>query len=188
MLLCALILYLATLDNGLQPEELRGGDLITHQYAQVQARPSNAPGYPLYTMGGWLWFHGWRWALGLIGMPLFNPIQILGGYSLLWALVALWFFYQIIDELLHERLLGAAHSRQLGIQDRSAQDRNEPRIVLYKLFPWLLSAFYAVTYFFWVYATTTEQYTSAIAQTLAIIYVYLQFQKAAAAAGCLPSI
>jgi hypothetical protein len=45
-------LYLFTLDNGLRPGELEGGDLITHQYAQVQGRPSNAPGYPLYTMGG----------------------------------------------------------------------------------------------------------------------------------------
>lgn len=133
-------------------------------------------------MGGWLWFHGWRWALGLIGMPLFNPIQILGGYSLLWALVALWFFYQIIDELLHERLSGAAHSRQLGLTDGANQHRDEQQIRLYRLFPWLLSAFYAVTYFFWVYATTTEQYTSAIAQTLAIVYFYLQFQKAASAA------
>ena len=43
----ALLLYLLTLDNGFQPYELGGGDLITHQYAQVQARPSNAPGYPL---------------------------------------------------------------------------------------------------------------------------------------------
>ncbi|HMN30229.1 MAG TPA: DUF2723 domain-containing protein, partial [Caldilineaceae bacterium] len=33
--------------------------------------------------------------------------------------------------------------------------------------------FYAVTYFFWYYATTTEQYSSAIAQTLAIVYLYL---------------
>jgi hypothetical protein len=38
---------------------------------------------------------------------------------------------------------------------------------------WLIGAFYAVTYFFWYYATTTEQYTSAIAQTLAIVYVYV---------------
>ena len=39
----ALTLYLCTLDNGVRLEELKGGDLITHQYAQVQARPSNAP-------------------------------------------------------------------------------------------------------------------------------------------------
>ena len=60
LVLAAALLYVATLDTGLQPYELHGGDLITHQYAQVQARPSNAPGYPLYTMGGWLWFHGIR--------------------------------------------------------------------------------------------------------------------------------
>ena len=57
VIVLAALLYLATLDTGLRPDELSGGDLITHQYAQVQARPSNAPGYPLYTMGGWLWFH-----------------------------------------------------------------------------------------------------------------------------------
>ena len=57
-------LYLFTLDDGLRPGELEGGDLITHQYAQVQGRPSNAPGYPLYTMGGWLWFHLGRLILG----------------------------------------------------------------------------------------------------------------------------
>ncbi len=44
---------------------------------------------------------------------------------------------------------------------------------------WLLAAFYAVTYFFWYYATTTEQYSSAIAQTLAIVYVYLLWRDAA---------
>ena len=38
------LLYLFTLDTGLRPDELTGGDLITHQYAQVEARPSNAPG------------------------------------------------------------------------------------------------------------------------------------------------
>ena len=64
LVLAASLLYLATLDNGLRPGELEGGDLITHQYAQVQARPSNAPGYPLYTLGGWAWFHGVRSLLG----------------------------------------------------------------------------------------------------------------------------
>lgn len=58
LLLLAAALYFVTLDTGFALAELEGGDLITHQYAQVQARPSNAPGYPLYTMGGWLWFHG----------------------------------------------------------------------------------------------------------------------------------
>jgi hypothetical protein len=42
----------------------------------------------------------------------------------------------------------------------------------------LLCAFYGVTYFFWYYATTTEQYSSAIAQTLAIVYFYWRWQEA----------
>jgi len=92
ILIAALALYLWTLDDGLQPEELRGGDLITHQYAQVEARPSNAPGYPLYTMGGWLWFRLGRLLLG----PYSNPIRILSSYSTLWALLALWLLYRLL--------------------------------------------------------------------------------------------
>ncbi len=92
VLLLAGILYLATLDKGLRPEELTGGDLITHQYAQAQARFSNAPGYPLYTMLGWLWFRAGRilfaWAL--------TPIQILSFYSTLWGLASLWTLYHIL--------------------------------------------------------------------------------------------
>ncbi|MBK8797318.1 MAG: hypothetical protein IPM07_13625 [Anaerolineales bacterium] len=74
LLLLALLLYAVTLDNGLQPGELLGGDLITHQYAQVQARPSNAPGYPLYTMGGWLWFHGIRTITQAVGISAPDPL------------------------------------------------------------------------------------------------------------------
>ncbi len=95
LVLAALILYLLTLDNGLRPGELEGGDLITHQYAQVQARPSNAPGYPLYTLGGWAWFHGVRSLLGQHA----NPTAILSAYSTLWALLALWLLYQLIVDL-----------------------------------------------------------------------------------------
>ncbi|MBV7336866.1 DUF2723 domain-containing protein [Chloroflexi bacterium TSY] len=151
ILLCGL-LYVLTLDNGLQPEELRGGDLITHQYAQVQARPSNAPGYPIYTMGGWLWFHGVRYGLRLFGFPLPNPIPILSGYSLLWALLSLWLFYRLLCQIVC----------------REAQ---------HWWFAWLLTFFYAVTYFFWFYATTTEQYSSAIAHTLALFYIYLRWTE-----------
>lgn len=135
-LLLALTLYLATLDNGLWWGELEGGDLITHQYAQVQARPSNAPGYPLYTMGGWLWFHGWRTLL-----PHVNPIPILASYSTLWAILALATLFILLYRLTKRNLVITA-----GI-----------------------SAFYAVTYFFWYYAVTTEQYTSAVLQTLLIV-------------------
>jgi hypothetical protein len=84
-------LYFFTLDNGLRPGELEGGDLITHQYAQVQARFSNAPGYPLYTMGGWLWFQMGRLLFG----PHSNPVPILSSYSTLWALVSLALLYAL---------------------------------------------------------------------------------------------
>src|SRR5512134_3447686 len=94
VLVAVTLLYGLTLDDGLRPGELEGGDLITHQYAQVQGRPSNAPGYPLYTMGGWLWFHAGR---GLLGVD-HNPIQILSSYSTLWALVALALLYSLCLE------------------------------------------------------------------------------------------
>lgn len=152
----ALLLYAFTLDNGLQPYELHGGDLITHQYAQVQARPSNAPGYPLYTMGGWLWYHLGRGLASGLGNALPNPIPILSSYSTLWALLALWLLYRI---LCHITITPA---RPAG---------NRP-------VAWLIAAFFAVTYFFWYYATTTEQYSSAVAQTLAIVYVYLLWRQA----------
>ena len=154
LILGALILYLATLDNGLAAGELVGGDLITHQYAQVQARPSNAPGYPLYTMGGWLWFHSGRALLQALGNPLPNPISILSSYSTLWALLALWLLYHIL-----------LHSTR-----STAQPTGEWPLAA------LLTIFYAVTRFFWYYATTTEQYTSAVAQTLAIVYLFLLWQ------------
>ncbi len=144
LLLAAGFLYLATLDNGLTPGDLEGGDLITHQYAQVQARPSNAPGYPLYTMGGWLWFHGWR-----LLFPHANPVPILSSYSTLWALLALATLYLLLW--------------------RATQGN-----------PFLtasLTAFYAVTYFFWYYAVSTEQYASAVFQTLLILLVALLWDE-----------
>jgi hypothetical protein len=139
ILLAAAILYLLTLDNGLRPDELTGGDLITHQYAQVEARPSNAPGYPLYTMGGWLWFKIGRFLLG----QFLNPVQILSLYSTLWGLASLFILYLILRPIMpfHWSAAGA------------------------------LTAFYAVTYFFWYYSITTEQYTSAVFQTLLIIWL-----------------
>lgn len=148
-----LIIYLATLDTGLQPYELHGGDLITHQYAQVQARPGNAPGYPLYTMGGWLWFHGGRGLLHLLGADLPNPIPILSSYSTLWGLLALLLFYGVLGELI-------GTTRQPRLATAAAL---------------LITTFFGLTYFFWYYATTTEQYSSAVAQTLAIVYLYLKW-------------
>lgn len=143
LILAALVLYLTTLDNGLRPAELAGGDLITHQYAQVQGRPSNAPGYPLYTMGGWLWFHGLQSILG----PDMNPTALLSAYSTLWALLALGLLYALIVHLTHNWASAL-----------------------------LLGAFYAVSYFFWYYAVSTEQYTSAVAHTLAIVLLALRWE------------
>ena len=157
LILVWLAAYALTLDNGLQTYELRGGDLITHQYAQVQARPSNAPGYPLYTMGGWLWFHGGRALMHLLGRATPNPLPILSSYSTLWALAAVALLYAVILEI--------TRSKQTPHGNWSVA--------------WLVAAFYAATYFFWYYATTTEQYSSAVAQTLAIVYVYLRWRTVA---------
>ena len=148
-MLVAATLYLLTLDNGLRPGELAGGDLITHQYAQVQGRPSNAPGYPLYTMGGWLWFHGGRLILGNAA----NPIPILSSYSTLWALLALWLLYRLT----------------LEVTDRG-DGGNWPVAAL-------VTGFYAVTYFFWYYAVTTEEYTSAAGWTLAVFWLAFRWQR-----------
>ncbi|MBI1297002.1 DUF2723 domain-containing protein [bacterium] len=155
LLVAAAVLYFATLDTGLLPRELQGGDLITHQYAQVQARPSNAPGYPLYTMGGWLWFHSWHTVLGWIGNAMPNPIPILSSYSLVWALAALGFLYAILLRLSRSTRWPAGHWP----------------------LAFAISVFFAVTYFFWYYATTTEQYSSGVAQTLAIVYFYLRWRE-----------
>lgn len=144
VLLVAAGLYLVTIDNGLRPAELAGGDLITHQYAQVEARPSNAPGYPLYTMGGWLWFRLGRWLLG----GWLNPVAILSLYSTVWGLASLVVLYRI--------LLRVTDDRQWGVAA-------------------LLTLFYGTTYFFWYYSVTTEQYTSAVFQTLLLIWLALKW-------------
>jgi len=146
VILLAAALYVATLDTGLRPDELSGGDLITHQYAQVQARPSNAPGYPLYTMGGWLWFRLTRPALGWA----LNPVQRLSSYSTLWAILSLLVLYHLILRATRGNWAVAAMS----------------------------TAFYAVTYFFWFYSVTTEQYTSAVFQTLLIVWLAFAWDEA----------
>ena len=146
MITIALALYLSTLDDGLRLQELKGGDLITHQYAQVQARPSNAPGYPLYTMGGWLWFRMGRWLLS----PLFNPTEILSLYSTLWGLASLIVLYILILDV---------------------TDNNWPIAALGTLFT-------SFTYFFWYYSCSTEQYTSAVFQTLIMVLWTFRWERA----------
>ena len=151
LVFAAAVLYAATLDNGLQTAELLGGDLITHQYAQVQARPSNAPGYPLFTMGGWAWFHGIRSIMARMGLSQPNPIPILSSYSTLWAILSLWLLYEIVCT---------------ATESARRPSGNWPLALL-------IGLFYSVTYFFWYYATTTEQYSSAIAHTLGILLVFM---------------
>jgi len=102
-LLIALAIYVATLDNGLRLDELKGGDLITHQYAQVEGRPSNAPGYPLYTMLGWIWFR-----LGKVLLPFFSPLEVLSFYSTIWSLAALVIFYLLALNITRGQWLIAA--------------------------------------------------------------------------------
>ena len=155
-------LYLFTLDDGLRPGELEGGDLITHQYAQVQGRPSNAPGYPLYTMGGWLWFQLGRAVLGRAD----NPIPILASYSTLWALVAIWLMYRLILEVTCGQGLPQAGS------GRRVEDENRRWPIVAAV-----TAFYGLTYFFWYYAVTTEQYTSAVAWTLAVVLLAFRWER-----------
>jgi hypothetical protein len=203
LVICFAALYLFTLDDGLRPGELEGGDLITHQYAQVQGRPSNAPGYPLYTMGGWLWFHLGRLILGRDH----NPLPILASYSTLWALVALWLMYRLILEVTrgqgqpHDNMGGDAqklseneteHPECFAIEGcallpaalRQAQDdwQKNSRIDLCKesgCWPIAaaVTAFYGLTYFFWYYAVTTEQYTSAVAWTLAVVLLAFRWER-----------
>lgn len=145
ILLLSLALYLATLDNGLTPGQLQGGDLITHQYAQAALRLSNAPGYPLYTMLGWVWFRLGR----LILSPFFNPVEILSLFSTLWGLGALVAMYVLALEL---------------------TEKNWPISALATLL-------YAVTYFFWYYSVTSEEYTTAVLQTLLMILVVFRWER-----------
>jgi hypothetical protein len=95
VVLLSLILYLLTLDNGLEPWQLGGGDLITHQYAQAELRFANAPGYPLYTVLGWVWFQVGRALL----WRFFNPTEILSLFSTIWGLCTLVVLYVLLLEL-----------------------------------------------------------------------------------------
>jgi len=95
VLALACSLYIRTLDNGIGLGELAGGDLITHQYAQAELRFSNAPGYPVYDMLGWVWFRG---AGRLIG-TWFNPTEILSLFSTIWSLLALGLLFRLVFEL-----------------------------------------------------------------------------------------
>ena len=114
-----------------------------------------------------------RWAAGsgftlgqLILGPQANPIPILSSYSTLWALIALALLYC------------AVAAATIG---RPA--RKWPIAVL-------VTAFFGLTYFFWYYAVTTEQYTSAVAWTLAVVLLAFRWERERArrvSAGAGPS-
>ncbi len=46
-----------------------------------------------------------------------------------------------------------------------------------QLVAFLMTAFYGVTYFFWYYAVTTEQYTSSVAWTLAVFLLAFRWER-----------
>ncbi|MEZ4580126.1 MAG: hypothetical protein R3A10_00480 [Caldilineaceae bacterium] len=113
----------------------RGGDLITHQYAQVQARPPATHRYP-HTMGGWLWFHTGRALMQLLGAGDAESAADPEQRQQSWALG------RVVAPL---RRHSGDHTQQA----------DAPRQLIVA---WLVAAFYAATYFF--YATTTEHNTA----------------------------
>lgn len=158
LLFLAGALYFATHDNGLRPGEIEGGDLPTLQYAQIEGRPANGPGYPIYVMGGFLWFHGVRFLQKTLFSALPNPIPIFSTYNTVWALLALWIYYRLLLRLTPSKW-------SLG-----------PRWLI----PWLICLFYACTGSFWFYANYSEQYCSVVAQTLALVLLFLKWEEALA--------
>ena len=194
--LVPLVVYVLTLQNGLTPGELRGGDPITHQYAQATLRFSNAPGYPIFSALGWVWFQ-----LSALLTPFFNPIERLTFYSTLYAIPALVLLYYIIVELLatqraeratdpHPALSALTHSAPLSgsthpRQERGAGERGRGAAASSAgqaagrdmLSAALVTLFFAFTYFFWYYAISSENYSSGTLNTLFIIALALRWQK-----------
>lgn len=148
-------LYFLTHDNGFAANDLEGGDTPTLQYGQINGRPANGPGYPVYTMIGFLWFHSVRFIQGAFFDPLPNPIPIFSTFNTIWALLALWIFYRLLLRL------------------TSAMGLSGPRW----LFPWQICLFYACTYQFWWHANSSEQYCSVVAQTLALVLLFLKWEE-----------
>ena len=156
LLVLAGTFYFLTHDNGLSAADLEGGDFPTLQYAQINGRPANGPGYPVYTMIGFLWFHSVRFIQGAFFSPLPNPTPIFSAYNTIWALVALWILYRLLLRL----------TPTTGLSG--------PRW----LFPWLICLFYAFTRGFWWHANNSEQYCSVVAQTLALVLLFLRWEEA----------
>ncbi len=153
--LVPLAVYVLTLQNGFTPGELQGGDPITHQYAQALFRFANAPGYPIFSMLGALWFR-----LSAVLTPFFNPVERLSFYSTLYAIPSLVLTYVL---LLKVQLTG----REAG----SAPSAYAVATAA------LGTLFFAFTYFFWYYAISSENYSSGVLNTLAIVLLALRWQE-----------
>lgn len=147
-----LAVYILTLQNGLTPAELQGGDPITHQYAQATLRFANAPGYPLFTVLGWLWFQLSAWPAFI-----FNPIERLAFYSALYAVPSLVLLYFISLKL-----------------QASISNLHYPISMIIAA---LATLFFAFTYFFWYYAISSENYSSGVLNSLLIIALALRWQE-----------
>jgi hypothetical protein len=157
-----LAVYLLTLQNGLTLAELQGGDPITHQYAQATLRFANAPGYPIFTMLGWLWFQ-----ISNILSPIFNPIERLALYSTLYAIPSLALLYRLLNKIQHP-----------NPQSQIPTSHYQLLITHYPSLTSLLATlFFAFTYFFWYYAVSPENYSSGVLNTLVMIVLALRWQE-----------
>lgn len=153
--LVPLAVYVLTLQNGFTPGELQGGDPITHQYAQALFRFANAPGYPIFSMLGALWFR-----LSAMLTPFFNPVERLSFYSTLYAIPSLILTYSL---LLKAQLSGKPAGTQPSVFAVCVSA--------------LATLFFAFTYFFWYYSVSSENYSSGVLNTLAIILLAIHWQE-----------
>ena len=176
--LVPLAVYVLTLQNGLTPGELRGGDPITHQYAQATLRFSNAPGYPIFSALGWVWFQLSAWLT-----PFFNPIERLTFYSTLYAIPSLVLLYYLILELTGHGQAAYSKTQAPGPVPTSGErigDAAAPHLppgTAYLPLAILATLFFAFSYFFWYYSISSENYSSGTLNTLAIIALALRWQR-----------
>jgi hypothetical protein len=165
--LVPLAVYILTLQNGLTPGELSGGDPITHQYAQATLRFSNAPGYPIFSALGWVWFE-----LSALLTPFFNPIERLTFYSTLYAIPSLVVLYYLIIEVLEARDGGqVTGGKEQGASHKSPTENFNSLIAIFA------TLFFAFTYFFWYYAISSENYSSGTLNTLVMLVLALRWQQ-----------
>ena len=190
-----LAVYVLTLQNGLTPGELQGGDPITHQYAQATLRFANAPGYPIFTLLGWVWFQ-----LSALLTPFFNPIERLAFYSTLYAIPSLVLLYYLLLEVqipnlkpqipssaeplavisqqsAISRRSSAAPPRPDGVVGRTAPPRRGRPSSIHFAFAILATLFFASTYFFWYYAVSSENYSSGVLIMLLMIALAWRWQE-----------